>query len=166
MKKGMNMTLWIGIVFVAGLAIAEPNLWPDSARVLQQRLEGTWQPDESLTKRLTGTPGSKIVKFVIKVDNSVLAQIPESRKKDFPAPPYIAGSTILSSKGKPDVTRAFVVFDQGGSHIMTLLSDREGEPYGQADSGRIVLIHAKDQKDDILFLGGDPRPMTAFSRAP
>lgn len=143
---------------------AQIKVEPDKENVVASRIEGDWQSHAKLTEQLTGNPKARPTKFSFKSDESVVAKIPEKYATFFVSQKlkvYFAGFVMIDGKSSP-----FVLTQIRGNPYVFFWLERNGDPYGNGESFNVVIVPAKDQQNDLLFVGGDfnNQPFSAFER--
>lgn len=147
---------WISAVLLA--LVARPTkdirVQPDDQNIVSGLIEGTWVPDEALDTRLGNRPGSLRMEFVR--DDTIAKQIPAKYEEFLGKKIIFAAGTALWKEGDAVVARGpFLVIEQSGNPHVVMFRPRGDEPLGDAESGNVVLVRAKERSGDILFLGGD-----------
>jgi len=148
----------------------ELKVEPDKENVVASRLEGTWQSQMDLTKRLTGkveTPPGELPfkgELSFKSDPSVAEMVPEQYAKFFAEQKkkiYLAGYLKFDGQDHPFVVTQI----HGNPHVIVWL-EKNGDPFGNGESFNVMLAVAKDKQNDLLFVGGDfnNQPFSAFER--
>jgi hypothetical protein len=157
------------IVFSAGAFLAAlvgvPATWgqltvqPDKENVVASRLEGPWEPDAELTKRLGG---HAIGKLTFTKDAGVAARIP-AKFETFLKSKQIYMAGMMAGKGKQ---YPFVLIEHKGNPYIVFFRERDSDPLGDAESFNVMLAVAEDQQNDLLFVGGDfnNQPFSAYRR--
>lgn len=127
--------------------------------MVASKLEGQWEPDADLTKRLGGTAAGK---FSFKSEATVAAKIPAKYEKFFKGKQvYMAGVLTFKDKEHP-----FVLIEHKGNPHVVYFRERDGDPLGDAESFNVMLAVGKDKQGDLLFIGGDfnNQPFAAYRR--
>ena len=146
---------------------AEIKVTPDKENVVASRLEGDWQLDVPLTKRLDtnegGAEGGRAVSF--KSDPTVAAKIPAKYEKFIGnRQVYLAG--IMTFQDPKPREHVFVLIEHKGNPHVVWFRERDGDPLGDAESFNVMLAVAKESRRDLLFIGGDfnNQPFAAYAR--
>ena len=152
---------------------AEIKVEPDKENVVASRLEGRWQVDPALTKRLTGreraipAEGAAEGTLSFHSNPAVAAKIP-AKYGEFLAKKrvYMAG-TLRISGGKVQEFPFLLIENRGNPHVV-IFRERDGNPLGDAESFNVMLAVAKEKVNDLLFTGGDfnNEPFSAYTRVP
>jgi len=138
---------------------------PTQENVVASRLAGTWVPDEALSERL-GTRSKS--SFTFEADPAVAEKIPAQFAEALEGKRvYLAG---IVTERRDDTVRArgpFLLVELAGNMQVVSFRERDGEPFGDAESGIVSLAPARAGANDLLFLGGDfnNEPFRAFRRA-
>jgi len=145
-------TLW-------GTGRAELKVEHEKENVVASRIEGKWTVDEDLSIRLgLNRPGD--IGFT--VEQKVVEKIP-AKYEDFLGEKtiYLAGTMTRKDESVP-----FVLIEHNGNPHIVWFRERDGDPLGDAESFNVMLVVAKDEANDLLFIGGDfnNQPFTAFRR--
>lgn len=156
--------------FASTLSIAdEVKVVKDEENVVSSRLEGSWEVDEALTKRLTGKKEVKgehdVSEVTFEADDEVFAKLPEKFKgfmEKEKTPVYMCGWMSAGPIRGP----FFLVELRGNPHVLFFL-EADGDPFGNPESFNVMLAVGKEQSQDLLFIGGDfnNQPFAAFGRA-
>ena len=176
MKMWMLLTLaasGLGLTPV-GAAGGEIKVEPDKENVVASRLEGRWQIDTALTKRLTGKErtapaeggeGGPVIS--VKSDPAVAAKIPAKYEK-FLANKRVYMAGMVSLGGKKDREHPFILIEHRGNPHVVFFRERDGDPLGDTESFNVMLAVAKEKENDLLFIGGDfnNQPFSGCARAP
>ena len=138
-------------VVVAGLVVvtawAGQTVKLDKDNVTASRLEGKWIPD--MTRAHIFKLGNEPVEF--KVDSKVPEKLPKKYDKFLGKKQiFLAGVMKWGNKEYP-----FVLITHSGNPHLVVFRERDGDPMGDAESSIVMLARAKEQKNDILFIGGD-----------
>lgn len=160
----MNVRLAMVLLGVLGFgvsaALGQVQVQPDANNVVSSRLEGTWVPHEELTKHLEGrAPGP----VTFRSDPKIAAKIPARYEKFLKGRQvYMAGEVTFGGKTHP-----FILVEHRGNPHVVWFRERGGDPLGDAESFNVMLAVAKQQQNDLLFIGGDfnNQPFAAYHRA-
>lgn len=147
---------------VVDIKSPKPSIQKTKSNKISKRLEGTWTIDNIITKRLISTQQKEIITF--KSDESVKDQIPNKYKKILANKKvYMVGSMSFTTKQYPFL----LVQIKGNPYVIYFRSNNNGV-INDAESFNIMLVDAKDKKNDILFCGGDfnNRAFKAYFRVP
>jgi hypothetical protein len=129
--------------------------------VVASKLEGTWQANAELWKRLNGNdkPEKAIISF--KSDPTVAAKIPIKYVQFLDGPIFMAGVMRRDERENHFVITTF----NGNTHLF-YFRPRGGDPLGDAESFNLFIGVARDSKNDLLFIGGDfnNQPFSAWER--
>ena len=141
-------------------AQAELKVEADKDNVVSSRLEGRWAVNAVISTRLGRNQGG-LIEF--KTDKNIVKRIPK-KYEEFLANKtiYMAGTFTRFGKSFP-----FILLEIKGNPHIVCFRDRDGEPFGDAESFNVMLAVAKDSKNDLLFVGGDfnNQPFTAYERS-
>ena len=132
----------------------------DKDNILSGRLEGVWETNRTLSRKLTGR--DKIEIEAIRFDNSTqaLSKFPERAEKYLKDHTiYMAGDCTFIAKGKR-IDAEFLVTSHKGNPFLVLNIN------GNTEGLYVAIAVAKNRGDDILFLGGDhaTEPYTPMER--
>jgi hypothetical protein len=139
---------------------AQLKVQPEKENVVASKLDGSWEPEGELTRRLSGTT---LGKLSFKSDAAIAAKIPAMYEKFLQEKQiYMAGVLTLRDKEHP-----FVLIEHKGNPHVVYFCERDGDPFGDAESFNMMLAVAKDKQNDLLFIGGDfnNQPFAAYGRA-
>ena len=146
-------------VLASSYVFAELNVTPDKKNVVSSRLEGHWRVDAAISDRLGRNRGGDLE---FKSDSKVVNTIPEKYEK------FLADRTIyMAGTMKRNETRhPFILIQMKGNPHVVYFRERDGDPLGDAESFNVMLAVAKDEPNDLLFVGGDfnNQPFTAYER--
>ena len=161
------------VIVLAGAAAvrAQLQVQADKENVVASKLEGQWEPDVELTRRLVGSvpvpPAGQADKnparLIVKSDPALAAKIPAKFARFFEGKQiYMAGLITLQDKERP-----FVLIEHKGNPHLVWFREQGGEALGDAESFNVMLAVAKQTQDDLLFIGGDfnNQPFSALRRA-
>ena len=133
---------------------------PDKENVAGSRLEGRWEPDAELTARLGGRTSGNVS---FKSDITVAAKLP-ARYETFLSGKrlYLSGVMTLRESEYP-----FILIENKGNPHLMYFRQRNGDPFGDAESFNMMLTAGRQIQDDLLFIGGDfnNQPFAAYRRA-
>ncbi len=139
----------------------------EKQNVVSGRLEGKWQPQVPLTKRLVGDvfqPSTSTPDDVsFRTEQSVVQTIPEKYEEFLKETTiYMAGIMTRHNKDYP-----FILIELFGNPHIVYFRERDADPMGDAESFNVMLASAKDKTNDLLFIGGDfsNEPFSAYQRA-
>jgi len=139
---------------------------PNKENVVASKLVGTWILDTKVTLTLTGKDKASVENALTKVkfieDNKITTKIPKKYEKFIKDKTiYMAGSFLLN-----DVSYPFILIELNGNPHVVFFRERDGDPYGDAESFNVMLAVAKDTKNDLLFIGGDfnNQPFSGYKR--
>lgn len=143
--------------FALKLGAADLEVTKDPENVVGSRLEGDWEVDLEVTKRLTGKEKARgenardVVSF--KSAEGVVERIPQ-KYKDFLSKEevkiYMSGWMNFGENRCP----FFLVAMSGNPHVFFFLKEGEDE-FGNGESFNVMLAVGKERKNDLLFIGGD-----------
>jgi hypothetical protein len=143
------------------------NPRPTEQNVVASRLAGSWKLEPALTERLTGrvaAPGDAIVVVAdSEVEKKVPAKFWEAAKKEgFTLDVRMAGYIEMRGAKYP-----FILSSIHGNPHLIYFRERGGDPFGDSESFNLALVPAKEEKNDLLFVGGDfnNQPFRAYARA-
>ncbi len=134
--------------------------------VVASRLAGSWKLEPTLTERLTGRATAADAIVVVadaEVEKKIPAKFWEAAKKEgFTLEVRMAGYIEMRGAKFPFILSAI----HGNPHLF-YFRERAGDPFGDSESFNLALVPAKEQKNDLLFIGGDfnNQPFRAFARA-
>jgi len=152
----------------AGLTVQEKS---DS--ILARGLEGTWQVEPDLARRLLGgeqAPPRLI--FVFTGDPRIAASIPDKHNEFFKGKAiYMAGTFTRGREGEhveAGPKHPFVLVEHNGNFHLVWFRERDGDPMGDAESNIVAFAPARQKGNDLLFIGGDDpgERFLAFERVP
>jgi hypothetical protein len=134
--------------------VAEFRVQPDDQNIVSGLIEGTWVSDPTINEKLGIRPRS--ARIEIKRDDSIAAKIPASYEKYIGKNVIYAAGTIEWKEGDRPASRLpmLVIEHSGNPHIMTF-RPRGDDPFGDSESGNVMLVRGKDRANDLLFFGGD-----------
>ncbi|MCI0701877.1 MAG: hypothetical protein L0241_12415 [Planctomycetia bacterium] len=168
MKTRFVVILGIGLVGIPSLAVkAEVKVEPDKENVAASRIEGDWQLDAALTKRLTDKePKEKALAISFKSDPDIAKKIPAKYEKFLAGKKVYMAGVMTLQEAKPK-QHPFILTEHRGNPHVVFFRERDGDPLGDAESFNVMLAVAKDKQNDLLFIGGDfnNQPFSAFVRA-
>jgi hypothetical protein len=150
---------FLAALVYADVVVAQLQVQADDENVVASKLEGQWERDAELTKRLGGTAAAK---FSFTSDARVAAKIPAKYQSFFTGKQvYMAGVLTFRDKEYP-----FILIEHKGNPHVVYFRERDGDPLGDAESFNVMLAVGKDKRDDLLFMGGDfnNQPFTAYRR--
>jgi hypothetical protein len=156
-----------GLAMVLLGAAQEPGIDLDlknTKNMLAARLEGTWKPRPDLNRRLTGDEsraGELVVVFDAKaVPEPVLRKFGARAKVKLTV--YAIGRITLRSQERPFLLTAL----HGNPHLLWF-RERNGDPFGDAESFNLMIAPGKAATEDLLLVGGDfnNQPFSAYGRA-
>jgi hypothetical protein len=160
MRSSQRIICAVIILFTSASACwAEVQVRPDQNNVVSSRLEGEWEADDELTKRLGGRAKGKVE---FQSDKAVAAKIPAKFDTFFKGKQvYMAGMMKFGEKQFP-----FVLIEHTGNPHLVFFQERDGDPLGDTESINVMLARGKEPKDDLLFIGGDfnNQPFGAYRR--
>jgi hypothetical protein len=140
--------------------IGDTRVIHDKENVVASRLSGTWILEKQLTRRLTGEEVEEIeIEFIN--DEPILAVIPfPDLVRDTEI--YLAGVMNMGGMSYP-----FVLITHHGNPHVVFFRDNEEGPMGDVESFTVMMAIAEDERNDLLFIGGDfnNQPFSAFFRA-
>ena len=125
----------------------------DKENVVASRIEGNWQTHESLSQRLTGKANPHRTKLTFTSDPSVASKVPEEYAKFFTENEmkiYMAGNVQIDENKCPFI----LTHMKGIPHVFFWL-EKDGKEFGNGESFNVMLAVAKDNQNDLLFVGGD-----------
>jgi hypothetical protein len=131
----------------------------DKENVVSSKLEGTWEPDDELTRRLGGSSKGRIS---FTSDANVAAKIP-AKYDDYLKGKRIYMAGVMTLK---QVDHPFILIEHKGNPYVVYFRKRGEDPLGDAESFNVGAAVAKDTKNDLLFVGGDfnNQPFSAYRR--
>lgn len=151
-------------LLVAAVVVGGFKVTPDKENVVSSRLCGAWVPDPDLHQRLKGgAPGKNAKPIEIRSAPEIVEKIPDKYGEFLNGHTlYMAGYFKWGEAESP-----FVLTDLHGNPHMIWFRERDGDPYGDAESCNVMLAWAKEPKNDILFMGGDfnNEPFRPYRRA-
>jgi hypothetical protein len=153
------------VIATAVLPVAEFRVQVDKENIVSNSIEGTWVSDDPLNAKLGS--GAKAVRLEITRDDSIATKIPAKYEPFLGKKQIYAAGTVLWKEGDRQPMRMpmVVVEYSGNPHIVTF-RPLENDPFGDGESGNVMLVRAHDPANDLLFLGGDTARETfqAFHR--
>ena len=151
----------IALMFSSTAAADRPAVEPDDKSVVAQRLAGTWAMNAALTERLTGKAKHKVKTVAFRPDAGVAGQVPAALHKKL-GRIYLSGWMLFNDK----VRFPFLLISLGGNPHVVFFEKRGDDPFGDGESFYVMLAQGRDQKKDLLFIGGDfpKEPFMAFDR--
>lgn len=155
----LPLGLLSALAFVAVLTSAAPLLLdliiePDPASVTAGSLEGTWEADPAVAERLGRKP--KDERVVFEADPGIIDVIPDKYDEALgELRIYEAGTLKFLADDEVIFAGPYLLSELGGSPHVIVFRDRNGEALGDSESFYVFIAHAKDPKNDILFIGGD-----------
>jgi len=152
----------LGMTFSSTLR-GEIKVEPDKENIVASRLEGDWQLDVALTKRLIeeDTAGDRALAVSFKSDPAVAGKIPAEYEKFFGNKKvYLAG--VVTFKGRGVSEHVFILIEHRGNPLVAFF---RGGGLG-AKGFYVMLAVAQNQRNDLLFIGGDlaKKPFSAYAR--
>jgi hypothetical protein len=149
----------VGLALTLGVRIE-----PDENNVTAGRLEGTWEPDPEVCKRLGVKDHGVRIEFT--QDDSFLDAIPEEVQEaieDFPM--YESGRVIYHRPSGPQ-SFPYLLTNLAGNPHLIMFRERDGVALGDIESMNLMVIPGKTSSEDILFTGGDfnNEPFKAYRR--
>jgi len=157
---GVAAFAFLAAVVDVDVSWAQLQVQADKDNVVASKLDGLWEPDVELTKRLSGTASGKIT---FKSDAAVAAKVPAKHEQSLKGKQvYMAGVMTLEEKEYP-----FVLIQHKGNPHVVFFQGRDGDPLGDAESFIVMLAAGKAKQEDLLFIGGDfnNQPFSAYRRA-
>lgn len=149
------------LLIVTSTSAAELKVAPDKDNVVASRLEGRWKVNAGISTRLGRNRGG-ILEF--NANHKVVAKIPQ-KYNEFLADRtiYMAGTMI-----RDETAHGFILIQHKGNPHVVYFRERDGDPFGDAESFNVMLAVAEDTANDLLFVGGDfnNQPFTAYERSP
>jgi hypothetical protein len=168
LKVTTNSILILTFSLVLEIGAADLEVTNDPENVVGSRLEGDWEVDLELTKRLTGKEkvrGENPMDLVsFESADGVVERIPQ-KYKDFLSKDevkvYMSGWMNFGDNRCPFI----LVSMSGNPHVFFFLKEGEDE-FGNGESFNVMLAVGKGRKDDLLFIGGDfnNQPFSAYTR--
>jgi hypothetical protein len=163
----LSSLLALALLTPIGFALAlGVHVEPDENNVTQDRLEGVWVVDAELRERMGVKVDDVEVEFI--ADDSFLADIPAKydaflKEKQV----FEAGRVVWRKNGRPSSYPYLLTTHAGNPHLITF-REKDGDPFGDGESCNLVVVPAKESKDDLLFVGGDfdNESFRAFHRKP
>ncbi|MBN1418787.1 MAG: hypothetical protein JXP34_08415 [Planctomycetes bacterium] len=173
MRTGMLVTMVALLPGAGDSQTAEGGLRvsPDKENVVASRLEGDWQLDAALNKRLTGSEGPRRggeanpAAIAFKSDPSVTAKIPAKYEEALSQKRIYMAGILTFRRGGPK-EHVFILIEHRGNPHIIWFRERDGDPLGDAESFNVMLAAAKERRNDLLFIGGDfnNQPFDAYAR--
>jgi hypothetical protein len=132
----------------------------DPDNCVAAHLEGSWQVDKELTRRLGGNENADDVTF--RVDPGVLAKVPAQMlpdlRREFRAlSPMLAGMMVA---GKQE--SVFFLTPDHGNVALVWLRDKAGKAMADYEGTMVTIVAGRDRAADVLFFD---RGKTAYTRA-
>jgi len=137
----------------AGLTVKE-----NSDSILARRLEGTWQVEAGLTRRLIGgDEAPPRLTFSFTSDPQVAWTVPGKYDEIFKGKAIYMAGTFSRTRGEaqPEPARPFVLIEHNGNFHLVWFRERDGDPMGDAESNIVAFAPARQKENDLLFIGGD-----------
>lgn len=147
MEKRGSVLAALVVVGFAGLAIAAQVVRSNNDNVTASRIAGTWVPDKTLADRFPLGPET----ITFRVDSSVAGKLP-AKYDEFLAKKEVFLSGIMK-RGEKEFP--FVLITHSGNPHLLWFRERDGDPMGDSESSIVMLARTSEQKQDILFIGGD-----------
>jgi hypothetical protein len=132
----------------------------DKENVVASQIEGAWVPDVNVSERLGSKPRGQIA---FKTDSSRIQEIPSKFDRFLRGKQIYVCGTMTQDK----VDTLFILIEHKGNPHLVYFREQDGDPFGDSESFNVMLARAKDQANDLLFVGGDfnNQPFVAFRRA-
>lgn len=161
MGKGTGLAAFAFFTALVGAKVswAQLHVQAEMENVVASKLDGQWEPDAELTKRLGGRDSGKVT---FKNDGAVAGKIPAKYEQFLKSKQvFMSGVMVRKEKDYP-----FVLVEHKGNPYLVYFRERDGEPLGDAESFNVMLAAGKDKQDDLLFIGGDfnNQPFSAYRR--
>lgn len=160
MKLKHVVLTFVALSLVSPLGVsADVKVEADKDNVVASKIEGTWGPDEALTRRVEGT---SLGALIFKSDPDVVRLIPAKYNAFLQGKRvYFAGRMTQRKEEFP-----FILIEHKGNPHLVYFRKRGDEPLGDAESFNVMLVVAKDTSQDLLFIGGDfnNQPFSAYQR--
>lgn len=160
MKMKHVVLLFVVLTLVSPLGVsAEIKVEADKDNVVASKIEGTWGPDEALTRRVEG---ASLGAVTFKSDAEVAKMIPGKYDEFLKGRRiYLAGRMTLRKQEYP-----FILIEHKGNPHVVYFRQRGDDPMGDVESFNVMLVVAKDTAKDLLFIGGDfnNQPFSAYQR--
>lgn len=160
MKPQHLALLFVAFTLALPLGLtAEIKVEADKDNVVASKIEGTWEPDDMLTKRVEG---ASLGAVIFKSDAEVAKLIPAKYNEFLKGKRvYLAGRMTLRKQEFP-----FILIEHKGNPHVVYFQQRGDDPFGDAESFNVMLVVAKDTTKDLLFIGGDfnNQPFSAYQR--
>ncbi len=148
--------------------LAKFSVTVNKENIVSSRIEGEWVIEENLTTVLGGKEFVEKIhrtnmKRTFRIDHSIIKDLPEEYY------PYLKDKKIytcgfLTMRGK---THPFYLTEWNGNPHIFYFYERDGDPMGNGESFNVMLAVAKENANDLLFVGGDfnNQPFIAYKRA-
>lgn len=153
------LSAWSALSGATRQAANQLKVEADPENVLASRLEGKWQVDAELTRKLGGKVLAEKLEF--RRDDKVLERIPEAVAARLKGERiYLAGIMVMGGREHPFLLTGL----KGNPHVVWL---REGNAKpGDAESCNVMLARAAQSDNDLLFTGSDHnnQPFAAYAR--
>ena len=147
MRARRSVIATLAAIFVVGVAVAGQVVKTDKNNVTASRLAGEWVPDKTLADRFP--LANEAITF--SVDETVASKLP-AKYDEFLAKKQIFLSGIMK-RGEKEFP--FILISHTGNPHLVWFRERDGDPMGDGESNILMLARASQEKDDILFIGGD-----------
>ena len=140
-------------------------LTAEQQNIVSGSLLGSWVLDKAMTKTLLGRTVDGERTLDVEAAPDILKQVP-TKFRDFAQTKnltiYLAGYLTLDGKLKAP----FVLTSFHGNPYVFFWLERGGDPFGNSESFNVMLVKAKEQAHDRLYIGGDfsNEPFRAFTR--
>jgi hypothetical protein len=133
----------------------------EKENVVASRLIGKWKTHSSLSRRLQGHPvREETIEF--SKNMSVAAKVPPEYSEFLKNKQvYLAGVMTRNQTACP-----FILTEYNGNPYLFYFREKDGNPMGDGESMNLVITPAKEEEQDLLFIGGDfnNQPFFAFER--
>lgn len=157
----------LGMTYPAAVN-GEIKVEPDKENVVASRLEGDWELDAALTKRLTGhdRKGTWDAAISFKSDPAVAAKIPAKYENSLANKRVYLAGIVTFKGGKKPREHPFLLIEHRGNPHVVWFRERGGDPLGDAESFNVMAAVAQERQNDLLFIGGDfnNQPFSAYAR--
>lgn len=153
MKTNTLITAAVSTLALAGFTYAVSAPAPQSmAHTVAHHMDGAWAKDSELTRRLDP---DRSVWDLETLQFTFETKIPTDVPKD--AEPLVGGSVLsygtLRMNGK---AHPFVLATRNDNLMLVWWSPKDNVRYGEAHTGFVSMVLARDTYKDLLFLGGEP----------
>ncbi len=145
-----TVLLILGVAAV--LSASDFSVEPDPDNVVASRLVGEWVAHVGLSNRLwSSDKRASTDTLVFRSDPSVASQVPEQYGE------FFGGKQVYQAgyMGSGEQEHPFLLITFHGNPHVVVFRERGGDPFGDAESFNLFIARARNESDDLLFVGGD-----------